>query len=312
MGTQGLGPAVQAMHRALGGSHTLIYGVRPSEAPDEVALDFADIEGFPTARFRTLYDETLRGHGVHFHAYNPLRPAPGQRNRVLATAQLFVPGGSPPPSQTHLYPRVGAAGYETLRVLVCDRSSLLGWAGILQPSVPTLTQRDALQRMLPALRARLTFERQARRSAGYVAAFEAALEEIGRAAYLLGPGGRVLHANALGRFEAPARNGDMVAAWKRNHPGYGSSLVRESSGREWVLAVAKGTTGGTSISGAALGLTAAQTKVFQLIADGLSNATIAAELGIAERTVEAHITAILAKADVPSRSALLASLLAAK
>lgn len=40
------------------------------------------------------------------------------------------------------------------------------------------------------------------------------------------------------------------------------------------------------------------------VARSSSNATIAAELKVAERTVEAHVTAILEKAHVPSRAAL--------
>lgn len=52
-------------------------------------------------------------------------------------------------------------------------------------------------------------------------------------------------------------------------------------------------------------LTPAQTRVLERVARGISNATIAAELGVAERTVEAHVTAILVKAQVPSRSALI-------
>ena len=54
-----------------------------------------------------------------------------------------------------------------------------------------------------------------------------------------------------------------------------------------------------------LGLTPAQTRVFEHVARGASNASIAAQLGVAERTVEAHVTAILVKAQVPSRAALI-------
>jgi DNA-binding NarL/FixJ family response regulator len=54
-----------------------------------------------------------------------------------------------------------------------------------------------------------------------------------------------------------------------------------------------------------LGLTPAQTRVLERVARGVSNATIAAELKVAERTVEAHVTAILEKAQVPSRAALI-------
>ncbi len=49
------------------------------------------------------------------------------------------------------------------------------------------------------------------------------------------------------------------------------------------------------------GLTARELEVLQLIADGLTNTAIARRLYISEKTVQHHVSSILAKLDVPSR-----------
>ncbi|MER9630414.1 alpha/beta fold hydrolase [Mesorhizobium sp. M0296] len=50
-------------------------------------------------------------------------------------------------------------------------------------------------------------------------------------------------------------------------------------------------------------LTARESEVVNLIADGKSNAAIAAELGLSEHTVKRHVANILLKLDLPSRAA---------
>jgi pimeloyl-ACP methyl ester carboxylesterase/DNA-binding CsgD family transcriptional regulator len=50
-------------------------------------------------------------------------------------------------------------------------------------------------------------------------------------------------------------------------------------------------------------LTAREREVLALVAEGLSNLAIAAELGLSEHTVKRHVANILAKLDLPTRSA---------
>jgi DNA-binding NarL/FixJ family response regulator len=57
-------------------------------------------------------------------------------------------------------------------------------------------------------------------------------------------------------------------------------------------------------------LTPRESEVVAWIARGATNQRIAAELGCSERTVELHVTHILDKAGVASRTALVAALLA--
>lgn len=51
-----------------------------------------------------------------------------------------------------------------------------------------------------------------------------------------------------------------------------------------------------------LGLSARQAEVLKLIAQGVSNKLICRELGLAERTVKAHVTAVFRALKVTSRT----------
>jgi DNA-binding NarL/FixJ family response regulator len=57
------------------------------------------------------------------------------------------------------------------------------------------------------------------------------------------------------------------------------------------------------------GLTRAQARVLALLATGTSNRAIAAQLGISERTVEVHVTALLNELDADNRAGLIAFVL---
>jgi DNA-binding NarL/FixJ family response regulator len=59
----------------------------------------------------------------------------------------------------------------------------------------------------------------------------------------------------------------------------------------------------------ALGLTPRQAEVLELVAQGLSNRTIADTFRVSQRVVEIHVSAIFDKAGVESRAALLSMLL---
>jgi DNA-binding CsgD family transcriptional regulator len=58
-----------------------------------------------------------------------------------------------------------------------------------------------------------------------------------------------------------------------------------------------------STAGAAHPLTSRELQVLRLVAGGATNKTIAAELALSEKTVDRHVSNILAKLDVPSRTA---------
>jgi DNA-binding NarL/FixJ family response regulator len=56
-------------------------------------------------------------------------------------------------------------------------------------------------------------------------------------------------------------------------------------------------------------LTRRQAQVLSCVAEGATNARIAASLGISERTAESHVAAILSRSGAASRAELIASLL---
>jgi DNA-binding CsgD family transcriptional regulator len=154
------------------------------------------------------------------------------------------------------------------------------------------------------------------------AAFETALGMIPQPTFVIGDDGRILHANALGEqllgrenasvrraLVAAARGESQAGAWRltalqgtRSIPGFiavlepSPSPALESTGLQPIVSRWK--------------LTARQAQVLDLVARGTTNATIAETLGIKERTVEFHLSAIFDKAGVDNRATLIARLLA--
>lgn len=155
------------------------------------------------------------------------------------------------------------------------------------------------------------------------AAFETALSMIHQPVFVIDGGGRILYANAKGddllaRKDAAVR-GSLVEAvragvraegWRlisvgnpANHAGFIAVLepqANSSNGRARHLSAAV----------RQWDLTARQAQVVDLVARGATNATVAEALGIKERTVEFHLSAILDKAGVDNRATLIARLLA--
>jgi DNA-binding NarL/FixJ family response regulator len=319
LSTDSLGAAVEAMQSLLETDKAIVYSLHPRSAGDDLKVGLAHIAS-PVGPFRDVFDRWLVGKGLDVTGYNPIRPEPAQRNRVLSAEDVRRPGEPLSAVERELYPAMNAAGHHTLRMLVCEGSSLLAWVGMLQPARPSPRQRRLLRKLLPAFRQRLRFERWVRETAFASGALPVALENIGAAAWVLAPDGRVVHANEAARARLDRRDGDAVRHQLRGcaagRAGDGRLKVARFSaaeGQRGLLVVDPGAAAAApSVADARqrYGLTPAQARVLDLVARGLSNATIAAELTLAERTVEAHVTAILDKAQVPSRAALIAALLA--
>jgi DNA-binding CsgD family transcriptional regulator/PAS domain-containing protein len=269
--------------------------------------------------WRETLDEYLCGRGVAWGVYNALSPEPPQRDRVLDGAQLgALTHGRSRPVENMMLKQLGALGDELLRVLVCDGPSLLASLGVIHPQKTTALQRELLELVVPAFRKRLKFERLVSEAGIARGTLSAALEHVNGAAWLLGPGGRVEHANAAARSQLQADRTGTLATLERcvagkPDPRFTVTSVRGDVGRAGHVVVetpARATPQGVPRAAVRLGLTPAQTRVLERVARGSSNATIAAELKVAERTVEAHVTAILEKAQVPSRAALIVQIFA--
>jgi DNA-binding NarL/FixJ family response regulator len=147
-------------------------------------------------------------------------------------------------------------------------------------------------------------------------ALNAALAALGRAAMVVDEGGDVLEANGAARslLHVSGRSLldelDAAASSGTEHEGWSYTAVLLADGRRAFLFVQcpafAGREPSVPVAAAAShwGLTSRQQEILAAVVDGKPNRAIAALLGIAERTVEAHLTAIFEKSRVDSRAAL--------
>jgi DNA-binding CsgD family transcriptional regulator len=311
--------ALEALRELLDTDKVVLYSLEPRPQSDDLQIARHAAVSVPDPGWRTTFDDYLTGRGVAWGAYNAISPEPSQRNRVLDTSQIDVlTQGRQRGIAQVVFKRLGALGNDAMRVLVCDGPSLLAWVGILQPQKTTARQRALFEHVVPAFRKRLAFDRTVSETALASGAVVAALEHVSGAAWLLGPGGRVDHANTAAHARLENDRTGTLAALARcvagiPEPRFTVMAVRGGGGRAGhvvVEALTRAETHGIPRAVSRLGLTPAQTRVLERIARGASNAAIASELKVAERTVEAHVTAILEKAQVPSRAALIVQIFA--
>jgi DNA-binding CsgD family transcriptional regulator len=266
------------------------------------------------AGIKPAFERWLPDAPKRFAAYDPARPDPRQRNLALRSRDvLALTGVTAPAVNRSFLPRFALSESDQLRVLVCEGPSLLAWVGALRARPFSRDEQRLLAALTPALQRRLALERrmsEAERLAGEIGG---ALEEVPAAAFVLGGAGAVLHANAAGRalFQRDRRAVEdrLATALKGNCPGV--QVARLSADGELRLAILM--TPGDPAPLVELArlhwrLTPRQAQVLQLVARGMSNRAVAAQLTCAESTVELHVTALLEKSGCESRARLVARL----
>jgi DNA-binding NarL/FixJ family response regulator len=151
-------------------------------------------------------------------------------------------------------------------------------------------------------------------------ALEASLAELRAPAFIVSATGTVLHMNAEGLKKSGGTpdqlRDELVRAMKSlgDETQAGAALVtplRCESAEPYFLVVFRepaSLTDNVGWGASLWELTPRQTEVLALLSEGFSNKTIAARLGCAERTVEAHLTAIFEKSGFKGRSELLAAM----
>lgn len=319
IGGDNLQSSLDALHRLLATDKLFLFSLAKAPSGQDVAVTRTVTVAYPADRWRSVFDEFLRGRGVAWAGYDSLRPELPHRDQVLRTDEVItLTEGRSREAKELLYERLGIGGQDTMRVLVCDGPDMLAWIGCVQPERTTERQRSLLSRVVPAFRKRLLFERLISGATLASTALGASLEEHAVAVWVLGADGTVAHANAAGRARFDADPPAMRSALAGCVAGASSSplkaiALRDRSGSAGHIIV-EPPDAASSISAAEqaarrLGLTSAQARVLRCVARGISNAKTATELGVAERTIEAHVTAILRKAQVPSRSALIVRIL---
>jgi DNA-binding NarL/FixJ family response regulator len=105
--------------------------------------------------------------------------------------------------------------------------------------------------------------------------------------------------------DAPDAWHDALAALEALGAHAAAAAVRRDLRRRGVRGIPRGPRHATRKHPA--GLTPAQVRVLERLARGLSNTDIARELFLSSRTVDHHVSAILAKLEVPTRAAAIAA-----
>ncbi|NMO19607.1 helix-turn-helix transcriptional regulator, partial [Pyxidicoccus fallax] len=215
-----------------------------------------------------------------------------------------------------VFRQLGVENMAWLRTLVCEGPALLGWVGIGRVEPFNDREQRLLQALTPSLQRRLTVETRLRESGLMTTALEVAMEALGRAAWVVSSSGRVVHANSAGKVRLERGEPELVEQLKRGAQGIPCSgpltltPLRTPGLPAHYLAIDTGTASSAAARVHALSarwsLTQRESEVLTHIVQGETNKTIASRLGCAERTVEVHVTHLLSKAQVESRSALIA------
>jgi DNA-binding CsgD family transcriptional regulator len=294
---------------------------RLESGPSGLHMDFFHSVGLPRDRFASEFERFASSKNGRYAAFDPVCPQVAQRNVALANDDIAAVSGVHPRSTStyrELLPRYGMERSDQLRALICEGNSLLAWVGGYRADAFTDEDRNNLGAVLPDLHARLLLEWRMMRGQLSSAVLPVALEALAGPAFIVAGNGRVLEANSTGQTwlaaDRAARSEtlrdavqgrttglcvvrvDLGAAppaffvWRENPPARAEGF--DARAREWRL-------------------TGRQYVVGKLLTKGLSNKAIATELGCAEKTVEVHVTAVLRKAGVASRAALLSKILLA-
>jgi DNA-binding CsgD family transcriptional regulator len=256
---------------------------------------------------------------VGWTAYNPLRPAPWDRNRTRSLREILLRYGDRFAIRG-IYPLLGIDAMDQLRVVPCDGSSMLAYVTLFQDEPFDDDQKTALQSLVPPLRRRLALERALVDAPTMSGALDETLDRLGAPAWIVRPGGRVMRANRAGRASLDADRADVHARLRAAIVGDARAglEVTAVTGRgepdAW-LVIDRAQTGSPEAHArvrafaAELSLSPRLAQVLELVARGLANRTISAELRISEATVEQYVTALLVRAGVESRAALIARIL---
>ncbi len=311
---------VATLRELLGAEQTIAYALAPDDV-DHNRIDWMSAHGEHTALWNAELPRYIRQSPTpKFGLFDPSRPEPEQRNQVVAWTRdemRELVEQRRAPILEDLYPRAGADRRSQIRVLLCDGPSLLAWVGGWREEAFSDRDAFALRVVGSAMRRRLRLERRLDRDRAR-ATLDAVLEGVGGLVFVVGSDGRILEANLAARAEldrAPSRTAAELAEAIRHgaHPRWSVSPLALRAGPRCHLVIARPEHPDSAVAridaaAKAWALTKRQRQVLEKLAEGNANRTIGAMLGIAERTVELHVTALFEKAQVENRAELVAVL----
>ena len=298
----------------------------PVERTTGWAVERFDCDNFTNdTKFRQLSIAFLERAPRRFGWYDAIRPEPGQRNVVL---DLDVLVSRDELEQSAVFAEVLVPmrldKTRQIRALICDGASLLAWFGAFHPEPADARQQEIMIAMIPALRRRLSLERRLATTPMMTVALEAALEQLGAPAFVINGAGRVFEANQPGKALLETRRTEVSVALQNAIAKRPASLsfeltrFREHGPEDHWLAILRSRDSDVrmarslSVAVKRFKLTGRQRAVLELLLRGETNTTMAATLGISERAVEQHVSAMFERAGVENRSTLISLVLLGK
>jgi DNA-binding CsgD family transcriptional regulator len=253
--------------------------------------------------------------------YDASHPESWQRNRVIDARDLMSDDEF---ASNALYLEclepTGLHRQRQPRVLLCEGNSLLGWFGSFHDGRVEPRHRTLLRRLIAPMRRRLSIDRRLAAARRKHEALEGALDEIGAPTMIVGRDGRIHESNAAARALADVGQRELAAsvvdAIAKRPSAIGMDLVpveRVGVLHGWI-AIARGCRDQRlraclNAASERWGLSRRQGEILDAVVRGESNLAIASRLGVTQRAVELQVSGLLARADVESRSGLVAAVL---
>ena len=312
-GATGVADVLPRIRELLATEIACVYSVSGSDTGWELSRYHAC--GFPGS-FRRRFGEFLASSPRRFGVYDPGCPEPSQRNRVIESTRLAARTGQAI-ALKRVFEPVGLGDHGHLRVLLCEGPSLLGWFGAISGEPFSQRHRSILRALARPMHKRLLAERRLERGQLASAAMDALLDAVAVPAFIIDDHATIHELNAAARTLLDARGHEIRAALADALAGRPASprveLTRlhvRGAATYW-LARIEVERAHACVAAAVqrFALTDREAAVLQWVVRAASNQRIAAELACSERNVEAHLARIFAKADVPSRTALVALVL---
>jgi DNA-binding NarL/FixJ family response regulator len=326
------------LRELLGLDVTMFYDLRKAEKGFNVDRLAGDQLTVSTQQVVTAFDALLSASAGRWGVFEPTRPEPQQRNlsqvhpplalsstKTTAPAWLNTYGLSSEEKTNYvtaglermslLYRQMEVHGLWQLRVLVCEQDSMLAWVGGFSEEEPGDDARRLLNSLVPALRRRLVLERTLDRGPMVDATIAATMEAIPGSAFLASANGHILQANAAAKSQLdrePAATGRSIVEALRKGAGrdlFDVTPVTAAGRKPIYLLVGRmpaSLEARLAICSGRWELTKRQAQVLALVVRGDANRTIAARLNCGDRAIELHVAALLVRAGVESRSALIA------
>lgn len=295
-------------------------------------LGFGTWAGLQSERVNKLLAAGLEQFG-QFAAYDALRPSAGQRNRLVClpstrriaemkemnvrALNVSERREAIARVQQHneMFKRLGVENLQHQRLLLCDGPRLLAWVGVLDSRECPPQRRKLLCELAAMLRPRLRLERERGHAGLAFAALDASLEAIGAPAFVVDHRGTIVHTNHVGQTiidHGHHRIGDLLArAQKGSGEGTDSYDLasRGQPGARLIVLRSESELAATRKAAvvSAWSLTPRETEVLERVVAGDTNRDIATTLACAEATVEIHMSRLLRKAGVLTRTALVSA-----